>query len=127
MSPENKGLIVLAEDDIGIRGLLEFLLNNAGYGVTSCKNGKEAIDAIKRLTVISSVLTVTDIDMPIMDGFELIGQVQEFYPSIPILAMTGNDNNFPLLRSLKVPYIAKPFRPQVMLDKVSGIIRIPSA
>jgi CheY-like chemotaxis protein len=61
------------------------LLRNAGCEVTHAGNGREAMDLL-RLDLPDIVLT--DLDMPVMDGLELVQAIRRDYPALPVILMT---------------------------------------
>src|SRR4051794_23148380 len=62
------------------------LLRNAGCDVTLAGNGREAMDLL-RLDLPDIVLT--DLDMPVMDGLELVQAIRRDYPALPVILMTA--------------------------------------
>jgi len=79
--------LLLAEDDPATQTLFRAGLRKlTGYQVIIVGNGLEALEVLKRQVVN---VIVTDLYMPEMDGYQLISIVNERYPHIPILVMTG--------------------------------------
>ncbi len=81
--------IVLVDDN---RYIVEALaltiaMNDANCNILKAKNGKEAVDILRQVPVD---LILTDINMPVMDGFGLIGQRNNHWPHVPLVAMTGD-------------------------------------
>lgn len=77
--------ILLAEDEAALaRGLARYL-EGEGHTVRTAKTGKEAI----RMLAGDVDLVITDINMPDMDGVELIVQVTREHPALPVIAMSG--------------------------------------
>jgi CheY-like chemotaxis protein len=68
--------ILCVDDDAGNRRILRRLLERAGYAVTCVENGQEALDAIKRTPSLFEAV-VTDHNMPVMTGLDLISQLLE--------------------------------------------------
>ena len=66
-------------------------MRNAGCEVTLAGNGREAMDLL-RLDLPDIVLT--DLDMPVMDGLELVQAIRRDYPALPVILMTamGSEN-----------------------------------
>ena len=79
--------VLFVEDEVstlrfysaGLRGLHEFKFLLA-------ENGQQALDALKANNVD---VVVTDLNMPVMDGFTLIARLTAKYPSIPVLVVSG--------------------------------------
>ena len=77
--------ILLAEDDDSLRGFLARALERAGYEVTSCADGEEALAVLD----LDWDLLLTDIVMPGVDGIELARQAAARHPGLRIMFITG--------------------------------------
>src|SRR3954468_8649543 len=78
--------ILVVEDDRTQAEEFGALLGGAGCEVTLACNGREALDLL-RGDVPDVVLT--DLDMPVMDGLELVQAVRRDYPTLPVILMTA--------------------------------------
>ena len=65
--------ILVIEDDESLSKLYEIVLHKEGYGVYNAKNGREAFEIIENKHID---LVMTDIMMPVMDGYEFIGMLR---------------------------------------------------
>ena len=83
----SKAQILVVDDEPSIRENLGMLLMSVGYDVAIAENGVSAVSQLNR-TVPD--LIVTDLNMPQMSGIELISHVRSRYPSISIVAMSGD-------------------------------------
>jgi len=83
--------ILIVDDEPAIRTTLGSLLVSAGYDVTMADNG---VSAVSQLTKTIPDLIVTDLNMPLMSGIELISHVRSRYPSISIIAMSGDYQDY---------------------------------
>ncbi len=79
--------VLLVDDDYEWRMLIHRLLQNSGYDVIEAEHGK---NALKMLETNDIDLVLTDILMPIMDGVELIRELAQRHPGLPVIAMTSN-------------------------------------
>ena len=77
--------ILLAEDDDSLRGFLSRALQRAGYEVTSCADGEEAVAVLDQ----QWDLLLTDIVMPGMDGIEVARLAAARHPGLRIMFITG--------------------------------------
>jgi two-component system cell cycle response regulator CpdR len=77
--------ILLAEDDDSLRGFLSRALERAGYDVTACADGEEAVAVLEQ----SWDLLLTDIVMPGMDGIEVARLAAARHPGLRIMFITG--------------------------------------
>ena len=101
--------ILIVDDEDGMRRLLGRVLSREGYEVTTASGGAEALKHVARDRFD---LVVTDIKMPEMDGLELLKELKDYEPSVPIIVMTAYgtvENAVQALRLGAYDYIAKPF------------------
>ena len=83
----SKPQILVVDDELCIRESLGMVLMSAGYEVTVAEDG---VSAVSQLNKMIPDLIVTDLNMPQMSGVELISHVRSHYPSISIVAMSGD-------------------------------------
>lgn len=86
--------IIVAEDSSVIQNLTKKILSQLNYEISSVKNGQQVIDLLKK---DDFSLVLLDIHMPVMDGMECARQIRSLdgnNKSIPIVAITGNANNY---------------------------------
>lgn len=115
--------ILLAEDDKDLNFLSSSYLKNAGYQVTSVFNG---LDALNKFEEEKFDLILSDIMMPLCDGFELARQIREVNSEIPIIFMTARDDKPSKQLGYKAgvdDYIVKPFDLDELVLKISAIAR----
>lgn len=115
--------ILVAEDDRDLNGIVASFLINSGYEVVSVFNGKEALDKYEseRFDML-----LTDIMMPLVDGFELAESIRRTNKEIPIIFMTAKDDKASKLFGFNVgvdDYVVKPFDLDVLAIKISAILR----
>jgi len=101
--------ILIVDDEEGMRRLLARLLFKAGYETATAANGAEALALIES---DHFDLVVTDIQMPEMDGLQLLQEIRSFDPELPIIVITAYgtvENAVAALRAGASDYITKPF------------------
>ena len=114
---ENSSILVV-DDELLIRDLLYDFFHDQGWDITVAENGRKALDIMqeKHFDVV-----LTDLRMPSMDGMALTSQVQQDYPDIPVVIMTGYpsvDSAVAALRTRVADYITKPFNVNDLFKRV---------
>jgi len=112
------------DDSKTMRDMVSFTLKGAGFEVIEAEDGK---DAIAKLGGGNVDLVITDLNMPHMNGFELIRSLrsQEHYKFTPILMLTteGDDTKKQEGKSAGATgWIVKPFNPDRLLETVSRVL-----
>jgi len=99
----------IIDDDDSIRFVLQKALENAGMQVTSFENANPVLDELKHGEPDT---IITDIRMPGMDGLELLSNLSEFYPDLPVIIMTAHtdlDSAVSAYQGGAFEYLPKPF------------------
>ncbi|MFL0354551.1 sigma-54 dependent transcriptional regulator [Xanthomarina sp. GH4-25] len=105
----NKENILLVDDDIHILELIQRHLQSLNYHTYKAVSVIEAIEILKDKSID---LLITDLNMPGVDGLELVKYVSEHYPDIPKLVVTGYpsiDGALEVMKSGVMDYLTKPF------------------
>jgi CheY-like chemotaxis protein len=113
--------VLVVDDNIGIRQLLELLFIDKGYEVETAANGKEAI---AKVTSRCPDIILLDYKMPRMDGFQTWQEIQKINLSIPVIMMTGYGNN-EMPETIKQSiqhYVTKPFSIEDIYQLVNKIL-----
>ncbi len=115
--------ILIAEDDAELRQLFTHVLNKNGYDVTGVDNGKKALDALSNDYYD---MVISDIMMPVMDGYELVRGLREINKTIPVMMITAKDA-FDDMRmgflSGSDDYMVKPVNVNEMVLRVGALLR----
>ena len=115
--------ILLVEDDQDLNMLIRAYLQQEGYSVVAVYNG---LDALNKFNEEKFDLVLSDIMMPLCDGYELARQIREKDNQIPIIFMSARDDKPSKQLGYKVgvdDYITKPFDFDELVLKVSAIAR----
>ena len=114
---------MIVDDEPGVRALLRDTLSIAGFEVV------EANDGMAALTLLRSnkpVLMVIDINMPLMDGFELVERMRSTNDLTPVLMLTAREDKSDIARGLKIgadDYVTKPFGLEELVLRIKAILR----
>ncbi len=112
MITPTKGKVLIVDDDMEMRSLLEDYLKSENFQVKSFANGVEALEDLE-LQSSETDLIISDIKMPQMDGLELTSKLTHILPKIPILLITAFGSIETALEAMKrgaFHYIVKPFK-----------------
>ena len=115
--------ILIAEDDRELRQLFSHVLTKNGYAVKGVGNGKEALDAMDNDYFD---LIITDIMMPIMDGYTLVQQLRDTGNITPVLMITAKDAFDDMNQGFVSgtdDYMVKPVNVNEMLLRVKALLR----
>jgi signal transduction histidine kinase len=106
---ETKAIVLVIDDEQGIRDMLSFNLSQDGYVVLTAQNGEEGIQKVRENKID---IIITDIKMPVMDGITVLGKVKEINPEIEVIVATGYGTLETAIECMKkgaCDYINKPF------------------
>ena len=115
-------VVAVVDDDQGILRSLEILLESADYAVSLFASGAELLDS-GCLPEIDCL--ISDIDMPGLDGFELLRLVHAARPGLPIILITGYPDTLKRLPSLggsNPRFFTKPFHGPELLAAVTDAL-----
>ena len=110
--------ILIADDSSTIRKLISLALVSQGYGVITANDGMEALEILAYSDVD---LLITDLNMPNIDGYELIKAVREneLFASLPIIILSSEKDSEDIEKGLAIganSYLVKPF----VADKIQN-------
>ena len=114
--------VLVVEDDLDLCEALCDTLEIEGYRVLSANNGTEALSKLAKNAVR---LVVSDIQMPVMDGFQLLNNMQQKHPEIPVLLMTAYGTipkAVEAMQSGAADYLIKPFEASTLVAKVAEFV-----
>jgi len=114
--------IALVDDDAQVRGSLADTLTSAGAIVREAADGAAGIELVRSTR---PDLLVVDFAMPGMTGADVVVQVREAYPDLPVVLVTGFADTAKLnaVADASVAVLWKPFEAQELLRKVAGLLR----
>lgn len=119
-------LIMVVDDAYTIRQLLSRTLSRAHYRVVEAKDGQDALDQLHR--GLRCRLIITDLEMPRMDGFELMRSLRSHpqFSSIPVAVLTSRTGakHRSLAEELGADhYFTKPYREEELLQSVAQLLQ----
>lgn len=117
--------ILMIEDERSIAEILRYNLEQNGYRVVSCLDGRSGYDAAIKQT---PDLVLLDLMLPEMDGFEVCRLLRQNYKTrfLPILMLTARSEEADEVLGLEFgadDYVTKPFRIRQLLSRIKALLR----
>jgi two-component system response regulator GlrR len=121
MKPAN---ILIVDDDHDILRLIDLRLQSAGYQTTLAHNGAAALAcaAIQRPDLV-----ITDLQMPELNGMELMVQLHRQHPTLPVIILTAHGTIPDAVAATHqgaFSFLSKPFESQVLLQQVANALQM---
>jgi DNA-binding SARP family transcriptional activator len=120
---EGRRTVLVVEDNVLSRELMNAVLKSAGYSVVLAKDGAEALMSVGREAVD---LLVIDVDLPYIDGHSLLQAMHENGVSVPAIFISGLPGDDVEVRAFEVgaaDFIRKPVKNSVLLARVAKVMK----
>ena len=120
---DGRKTVLVVEDNLLNRELLNALLKTAGYDVLQAQDGAEALMLMGRETVD---LLLLDIDLPFIDGHRLLEALKEKGIDVPAIFLSGLPGEEPEVRAFEIgaaDFIRKPVKNSVLLARVAKVLK----
>ena len=114
-------MILLVDDEENYRELIARVLTKAGHAVLQAADGMGALSLLERSNVD---LVISDILMPVLNGYALVARLREKWPDMPVILTTGflSPDAAKSMMKGSVDFIPKPINAETLLDMVRGRI-----
>lgn len=118
--------ILIAEDSVATRRLLERMLTQVGYTTFMCRDGQEALDTLAQHPD-DVHLVVSDVEMPRLNGFELLQQMRTHpkWKHIPVIMATSRTGDHHQQQAMQLganAYLGKPIQAQEFLTTIEALL-----
>jgi two-component system KDP operon response regulator KdpE len=116
------GPILIIDDEVQIRRLLEITLSANGYKISEASTGKEGL---MLAATLHPILIILDLGLPDMDGLEIIQQLRAWYQK-PVILLSVRNSEEDIINALDNganDYLTKPFRTGELLARIRVAIR----
>ncbi|GFM37015.1 response regulator [Desulfovibrio psychrotolerans] len=117
--------VIVMEDDLLLRRMLESILKTVGYTVLSAGDGAEGMRAVR---THGADIVITDLFMPEQDGLQTIMQLKREFPAVRVVAMTAGASYLSIENARAAAtligadaFIEKPLDHRVLLDTMAEL------
>jgi two-component system chemotaxis response regulator CheY len=116
--------ILVVDDSETVRQVLQLTLANAGFDVVEAEDG---VEALEKLSGAQVDMLITDLNMPNMDGLELIKKVREegshrFTPIVMLTTESSEEKKLAGREAGASGWIVKPFKPEQLLKVIKMVL-----
>ncbi len=112
------GAVLVVDDEDLLRGLLSKIIMRDGLKVLQASSGKEALELLDKNNI---TVVLSDIVMPEMNGLELLVEVKEKNPTMPVVLVTGHGSEYSkddILAAGADGFISKPFKNAEIISRI---------
>jgi chemosensory pili system protein ChpA (sensor histidine kinase/response regulator) len=119
--------IMIVDDSLSVRRVVSNLIRNAGWAPMAAKDGLEALEIIQRSAKLPDLILV-DIEMPRMDGYELMSTLKanEAYQNIPLVVLTSRAGEKHRTKAIAVgasEYVVKPYQDEALVKTIEQLAK----
>jgi chemosensory pili system protein ChpA (sensor histidine kinase/response regulator) len=123
-APLRKPRVLVVDDSISIRKYVQRFLDRSGYEIETATDGMNALEVLSRLKFDA---VITDLEMPVMHGYDLIAEMKRnpVYLNIPIIVLTSRAGEKHRQKALEMgaqDYLVKPFEEQEMVEALKKLL-----
>src|SRR4030042_5932324 len=124
MVPKIRKIVAIAEDSLTQAEELKYILEKNGYKVLHGLNGQEVMKLVRK---DRPLLIITDILMPVMDGYELCKRIKtdDDLSKVPVILLTSLTHMEDVLKGLECgadSYVMKPFNEQHLMSRIDAVL-----
>ncbi len=117
--------VLVVDDSETVRQVLQLTLNNAGFDVIEAEDGDDALAKLASAPAVD--MLITDLNMPNMDGLELIQKIREdskhrFTPIVMLTTESSEEKKRAGREAGASGWIVKPFKPEQLLKVVKMVL-----
>jgi two-component system OmpR family response regulator len=118
-----KARILVVEDEEGILSLLEEILRIAGFDPITANSGAQALTLARKESID---LVLLDINLPLLDGFQVLTKLRQIHPSMPVIMLTARQDKRDVIEGFNLgadDYVVKPFSVEEVILRINALLR----
>jgi DNA-binding response OmpR family regulator len=119
---QNKGRVLIVDDEPNVRLVFRTALEAAGYMVAEAEDGETALD---RLEGLSADMVLLDLQMPGVGGMEVLRQLRDASNNVPVVIVTAHGSIPDAVEAMKlgaIDFVSKPLRPEPLRKVVGEVV-----
>lgn len=124
--PHGAGIILVVDDEPGLRKLAGMILQQSGYAVLMAQDGREAVETFRQNEAkIAAILL--DMTMPVMSGEEAFRLIREIQPHVPIIVSSGYSETFAreaLGSDIVAGFLQKPYIASKLIESIENALQL---
>lgn len=122
--PPNKDIkILIVDDDPIVLSVMESIIAAHGYPLSTATDGKQALEVLHK---DKFSIVITDINMPVMNGMDLLKNVKAEFPKVGVIMVTGYSEDYSYMDVINagaIDFMTKPFNGPELVAKLRRVIR----
>lgn len=125
--PLQSGNLLIVDDEPSILKILTLILSKSVTHIQTASNGKEALEILNSGTIYA---VLSDINMPVMNGLELLFHVRDRGMDIPFVFLTAyadKEKSVEALRLGATDFLEKPFEPETVIEVIRKVLELAAA
>ena len=120
---EQRTTILIVDDEENILSLMAETLRLVGFATETAARGADAVSKIRSEKID---LVLLDINMPVMDGFEVLERIHQIKPSLPVIMLSARQEKSDVIDGLRKgadDYVSKPFSVEEVVMRINAVLR----
>ncbi|WP_031498722.1 response regulator [Bryobacter aggregatus] len=119
--------VLIVDDSAAIRKILQRVLRQTEMPIGNIIEAGDGLEALAMLEKQSVGLILSDINMPNMDGLEMLGKIKanDSYKMVPVIMITTEGNQNKVMEAVNLGaagYVRKPFTTEQIKEKLTGLV-----
>jgi two-component system chemotaxis response regulator CheY len=119
--------VLIVDDSVATRKILQRMLGKAGLELGKIVEAGDGVEALKKLESHTVNLILSDINMPNMDGIQMLTELKASvaFKHIPVVMITTEGGEAKVMEALQLGasgYVRKPFTPDQLKEKLTGLV-----
>lgn len=120
---EKRGAVLIIEDEKDVLEILNKIVSRMGFEPILSNNPIDALEQAREKKSKIKLL-ISDVVLPVMNGFDLSKKIEEFIPSIKTIFITGYTEEIKIQPSQEINLVKKPFSVKVLTEKIKEILEL---